>query len=158
MEQVRVYHMTLSTRGYSLRQNAWSYEAHFTAALAGNVHNIREKLRALAIPYFQRLIRERYGQDIPPEKIRGEFEREEQALAPSPHIRIEPLEITYRGKMRHATKLPTLTLPSDIVAYDPEYGQGIDDSEEDEDFENDEDDWEDSDDESEEDEEYYDEQ
>jgi hypothetical protein len=146
-----VYHMTLSTRGYSLRRNAWSYEAHFTAALAGNVHNVRERLREIAVPYFQRLIRERYGQDIPLGKIRGEFEREEEALAPSPHIRVEPLEITYRGKMHHATKLPTRMLPSDIVTYDPEYDtDGYDDDEDDEDFDDDE--WEDGD----EDEEYYD--
>jgi hypothetical protein len=153
MEQVRVYHMTLSTRGYSLRQNAWSYEAHFTAALVGNVHNVREKLRSIAFPYFQRLIRERYGQDIPLGKIRGEFEREEMALAPSPHIRVEPLEITYRGKMHYATKLPTLTLPSDIVAYDPEYDIDQDGSD-DEDFEED-DEWDD--DEQDAEEEYYDE-
>jgi hypothetical protein len=107
MVTVRVYHVTLSSRGYSLGEKAWSYEAHFTAALAGNVHNIRGKLRDIVFPYFQRLIQERYGQDIPLERIRGEFEREEPALAPSPHIRIEPLEISYRGKMHHATKLPT---------------------------------------------------
>jgi hypothetical protein len=112
----------------------------------------------IAFPYFQRLIRERYGQDIPLGKIRGEFEREEQALAPSPHIRVEPLEITYRGKMHHATKLPTRTMPSDIVAYDPEYDIDQDDAEEDEDFEEDDQDseWDESDDESGEDEEYYD--
>lgn len=142
MEQVRVYHITLSTRGYSLGENAWSYEAHFTAALPGNRHKVREELRAIAFPYFQRLILERYGQHIPLEKIRGEFEREEQALAPSPDIRVEPLEITYRGKMHYAIKLPTLTLPSDIVAYDPQYGSEMDmeDDEaedEDDDFEDD---------------------
>jgi hypothetical protein len=104
MEQVRVYHMTLSTRGYSLGENAWSYEAHFTAALPRDIHNVREELRAVAIPYFQKLIQERYGQHIPLDKTRGEFEREEQALAPSPDIRIEPLEITYRGKVHRATR------------------------------------------------------
>lgn len=71
------------------------------------------------------------------------------ALAASPHIH-KPLEITYRGKMHHATKLPTLTLPSDIVAYDPEYDIDQDDPD-DEDFEENE--W---DDEQDEDEEYYD--
>jgi hypothetical protein len=85
MEQVRVYHLTLSTRGYSLGENAWSYEAHFTAALTGNIHNIREKLRAIAFPYFQRLVLERYGQHVPLDRIRGEFERKEQALG-SPNV------------------------------------------------------------------------
>jgi hypothetical protein len=140
--------MTLSTRGYSLGENAWSYEAHLTAALPGSIHKVREELRAVGILYFQRLILERYGQHIPLDKISGEFEREEQALAPSADIRIEPLEITYRGKVHQATRLPTVILPSDVVPYDPEYDLGQSDSEEDEedleeaDF--DEDDWEDN--------------
>ncbi len=121
MYNARVFHMTLSTRGYTLGENAWGYEAHFTAALPGNIHNVREKLRAIGIPYFQRLVLERYGQHVPLDRIRGEFEREEQALAPSADITVEPLEITYRGKMHHAAKLPIRTLPSDVVAYDPEY-------------------------------------
>lgn len=140
MEQVRVYHMTLSTRGYSLRQNAWSYEAHFTAAVPGNIHNVRERLRSLAFPYFQRLIQERYGQDIPLEKIRGEFEREDQALSSSPDILVEPVEIVYRGKTHYATKLPVRKLPSDIVAYDPDSGD-MEEDDNDEDWEDD--DWED---------------
>lgn len=53
--------------------------------------------------------------------MRGEFERQEEAHAPSPDIRIEPLEVTYRGKVHRAIKLPVRTIPSDIVAYDPEY-------------------------------------
>jgi hypothetical protein len=161
MEQVRVYHMTLSTRGYSLGQNAWSYEAYFTAALRGDIHKVREELRAVGIPYFQDLIQERYGQHIPLDKIRGEFEREEQALAPSPDIRIEPLEISYRGRMHHATKLPTLTLSSDIVSYDPELDLDESDTDDSEDFEEADEDhgWEDDDldEEGEDDEEYDDE-
>jgi len=119
IEGARVYKMTLSTRGYTLKNNAWSFEAHFTATLAGSIHNVRDKLREIGIRYFQRLIRERYGQEIPAEKIRGEFEQEEPALAPSPDIRIVPLEMTYRGKYHVATELPARTLPADIVAYDP---------------------------------------
>jgi hypothetical protein len=152
--------MTLSTRGYSLGENAWSYEAHFTAALPGSIHKVREELRAIGIPFFQRLIGERYGQHIPLEKIRGEFEREEQALAPSPEILIEPLEITYRGKMHHATKLPVLTLSSDFATYDPEYNsnesnmaddEDSEQAEDDEDFEDsDDDEWEDADEDEEE--------
>ncbi len=151
MEPVRVYHLTLSTRGYSPRDNAWSYEAHFTAALPGRIHNVRDKLRAIAFPYFQRLVLERYGQRVPLERIRGEFEREEQVLGPSADITVEPLEITYRGKMHHATSLPTRRLPSDIVAYDPEYGsseieteqEDEQDDEGDDEEEDDEDDFED---------------
>jgi hypothetical protein len=119
MESARVYRMSLSTRGYTLHNNAWGFEAHFTATLAGSIHNVREKLREIGIPYFQEMIRERYGQDIPEEKIRGEFQPEEPALSPSPHIRIVPLEMTYRGKVHGAIELPTRTLPADIVAYDP---------------------------------------
>jgi hypothetical protein len=140
MEQVRVYHITLSTRGYGLGENAWSYEAHFTAALPGNIHNVREKLRAIAFPYFQRLVQERYGQHISLEKIRGEFEREERALGPSADIRVEPLEITYRGKTHRAIQLPTRRLPSDIVAYDPQYGEresDVEEFDEDDDLEDD---------------------
>ena len=40
--------------------------------------------------------------------------------------------------MHHATKLPTVTLPSDIVAYDPERDYGAIDSEEDEESDEDE--------------------
>jgi hypothetical protein len=116
MEWAQVYRMTLSTRGYTLHNNAWSFEAHFTATLAGSVHDVREKLREIGIPYFQELIRERYGQDIPPEKIRGEFEQEEPALTPSPDISIVPIEMTYRGKVHDATELPTRTLPADIIS------------------------------------------
>jgi hypothetical protein len=140
MEQVRVYHLTISTRGYSLGENAWSYEAHFTAALLGGIHNAREKLRAIAFPYFQRLVMERYGQHIPLDRIRGEFEREEQALAPNPDIRVEPLEIAYRGKMHPAVELPTLTLPSDVVTYDPAYQTAefeVEEDDDEEDYEND---------------------
>jgi hypothetical protein len=159
--------MTLSTRGYSLGRNAWSYEAHFTAALPGRIHKVREQLRAIGIPFFQRLISQRYGQRIPLEKIRGEFEREEEALAPSSEIRVERLEITYRGKMHHAAKLPVLTLSSDLVDYDPEYNSNEGDIPDDEDFErvehdedsedfDEDDEWEDADDEF--DEEYEDEE
>jgi hypothetical protein len=144
VEQVRVYHLTLSTRGYSLGENAWSFEVHFTTALSGGIHNVREKLRALAFPYFQRLVLERYGQHIPLDRIRGEFEREEQALGPSADITVEPLEISYRGKMHHATSLPTQRLPSDIVAYDPEYEPAeFEIDEDDDEEEDDEDDFED---------------
>lgn len=143
MEQVRVYHLTISTRGYSLGENAWSYEAHFTATLPGGIHQVREKLRAIAFPYFQRLVLERYGQHIPLDRIRGEFEREEQALAPSLDIRVEPLEITYRGKMHHATSMPIRRLPSDIVAYDAESDTAGFEMEGDEEEEDDEDDIED---------------
>jgi hypothetical protein len=142
MEEVRVYRMTLSTRGYSLGKHAWSYEAHFTALLPGNVHNVREKLRAYFVPYFQRLVQERYGEDVPLVKIRGEFEREEPALSPSADITVEPYEITYRGRMHYATAVPIRRLPSDIIAYDPDrYSDEGEDEESDGDDESEEDDW-----------------
>ena len=111
--------MTLSSRGYTPNRNAWRFEAHFTATLAGSIHNVRDRLRTLGIRYFQGLIRERCGEKIPEEKIRGDFEPEEPALAPSPHITIVPLEMTFQGKSKDAITLPTRTIPADIVAYDP---------------------------------------
>jgi hypothetical protein len=111
--------MTLATRGYTPNRNAWRFEAHFTATLAGSIHSVREQLRTLGISYFKDLIRERYGEEVPEDKIRGDFEPEDPALAPSPHITITPLEMTFQGKNKDAITLPTRTIPADIVAYDP---------------------------------------
>jgi len=109
-----------------------------TAVILGNVHDIREKLRAIGISYFQGLVLERYGRHNPLEKVRGEFEAEEPALAPNADILVELYEITYRGKVHHATQLLTRRLPSDIVAYDPEpeYAE-TNDTDETEDWEDD---------------------
>jgi len=119
MSVARVYHMTLATRGYSPSQNAWSFEAHYTAALSGDIHDVRLDLADLGIPHFRRAIMRRYRLRIPEGKIRVGWEREEPALASSPDVHVEFREMTYRGKQTQARQLPPDLLRYD-VEYDPE--------------------------------------
>jgi hypothetical protein len=92
------------------------------------------------------------------EKIRGEFEREEPALSPSPDILVEPVETYLRGKIHYANTLPTHRLPSDIVAYDPDRYSDVGEQDDEEADDEDDDEWEEDDWESdEEDDEYEDE-
>jgi len=154
MSVARVYHMTLATRGYSPSQNAWSFEAHYTAALSGDIGDVRVDLADFGIPHFRGAIMRRYGLRIPESKVRVGWEREEPALSSSPDVHVEFREMTYRGKQAHARRLPAEVLRYD-VEYDPEadYGE-IDDDEYDEATSDDDDEYEDEGDESEDEEEY----
>jgi len=153
MSVTRVYHMTLATRGYSLGQNAWSFEAHYTAALSGNIHDVRLDFADFGVRHFRRTILRRYGLRIPEGNIRVGWEREEPALAPSRDVHVEFREMTYRGKQTYARRLPSEVLRYD-VEYDPEteYGEADDEYEEEDSDEDEE--YEDENDELEDDEEY----
>jgi len=142
MSVARVYHMTLATRGYSPSQNAWSFEAHYTAALSGDIGDVRVDLADFGIPHFRGAIMRRYGLRIPEGRIRVGWEREEPALASSPDVHVEFREMTYRGKQAHARRLPSEVLRYD-VEYDPEadydeYEDESDESEDEEEYDNDE--------------------
>jgi len=110
MSVARVYRMTLATRGYSPSQNAWSFEAHYTAALPGDIGDVRVDLADFGIPHFRGAIMRRYGLRIPEGKIRVGWEREEPALASSPDVHVEFREMTYRGKQTYARRLPPQAL------------------------------------------------
>ena len=131
MASARLYRMTLSTRGYSLGQNAWSFEAHYTAALPGDIGDVRVDLADFCIPHFRRAVLRRTGVRIPEGKIRVGWEREEPALTPSPDIHVEFREMTFRGKETHARRLPPEVLRYD-AEYDPEadYDEAEDEYEE----------------------------
>jgi hypothetical protein len=131
MSVARVYRMTLSSRGYTPGRNAWSFEAHYTASLPGDIHDVRFELADLGVEHFRRKILRLYGLRIPEGKIRVGWEREERALAPSPDIHVEFREITFRGKQTYARRLPPDVLRYD-VEYDPEadYDQAEDEYEE----------------------------
>jgi hypothetical protein len=113
--------MTLSTRGYSPIQNAWSFEGHYTAALSGDIGDVRVDLADFGIPHFRGAIMRRYGLRIPEDKIRVGWEREEPALASSPDVHVEFREMTYRGKQAYARRLPAETL-----RYGNKYDPGAD--------------------------------
>ena len=139
MSVARVYHMTLAARGYSPSQNAWSFEGHYTAALSGDIHDVRLDLADFGIPHFRGAIMRRYGLRIPEGKIRVGWEREEPALAPSPDVHVEFREMTYRGKQTYARRLPAETLRYGNK-YDPEtdYDEAEDHEYEDEEYDSDE--------------------
>jgi len=137
MSVARVYHMTLATRGYSPSQNAWSFEAHYTAALSGDIGDVRLDLADFGIPHFRGAIMRRYGLRIPEGKIRVGWEREEPALAPSPDIHVEFREMTYRGKQTYARRLPAETLRYGNK-YDPEADYAEADAYKDEEYDSDE--------------------
>jgi hypothetical protein len=139
MSVARVYHMTLATRGYSPSQNAWSFEAHYTAALSGDIGDVRLDLADFGVEHFRRAIMRRYGLRIPEGKIRVGWEREESALAPSPDVHVEFREMTYRGKQAYARRLPAEVLRYGNK-YDPEddYDEAEDYEYEDEEYDSDE--------------------
>jgi hypothetical protein len=140
MSSVRVYRMTLSTRGYSPSQNAWSFEGHYTAALPGDIHDVRFDLADFCIPHFRRTVLKHTGRRISDDKIRVGWEREESALAPSPDIRVEFREMTYRGKQTYARQLPVevLRYEADYDEYDEEEENLHEDEEDEEEYEDDE--------------------
>jgi hypothetical protein len=111
-------------RGYTQRENAWSAEAHYTTASSGAIHDVREQLREIAAPHFQRAIRRIYGMRISRGQIKGRFELEQPALAPSDTIHVEIFEMIYRGKQHYSRKLGSEEIP--FKTYDPESENEVD--------------------------------
>ena len=113
--------MTLSTRGYDPGHHAWSFEGHYTAALSGDIHDVRMDLADFGVRHFRRAILRRYGLRIPEGNIRVGWEREEPALAPSRDVHVQFREMTYRGKQTYARRVPP-----EILRYDVEYDPDMD--------------------------------
>ncbi len=145
MPNVRAYRMTLSTRGYDPGRHGWSFEAHFIAALPGDIRDVREDLSDYGVTYFIREVRRLYGVSLSERNVRIGFEREEPALSASRDIRIEFRELTFRGKQQRARAFPAEVLSYDPEAVDDERSEGYEydayeggydeDSEDEDDFE-----------------------
>ena len=126
MPPARLFRTTLSMRGYTPRENAWSTEAHYTAASSGAVHDVREELREIAFSHFQRAIRRIYGMHVSRGQIKGRFELEQPALAPSDTIHVEMYEMIYRGRQDYSRKLASEEIP--FKTYDPESENEVDET------------------------------
>jgi hypothetical protein len=107
---VRVYQWTLWTGAGYDEKGVRSFEAHFKASLAGNIRRNRKRLANRAVPFFQRMFHKQYGRKLSPHKIRIRFERLEPGLASRPEAQVQPLELTFKGKMHHAKKFPPMVL------------------------------------------------
>ena len=71
----RLFRMTIATHWYDQpAKRARSFEAHFKVARYGNISAVRRKLADKGVPFFQRVIRQRYGVTIPKGKMRVSFE------------------------------------------------------------------------------------
>jgi hypothetical protein len=126
MPPARLFKITLSMRGYTPRENAWSVEAHYTAASSGTIHDVREQLREIAFSHFPRAIRRIYGTLITRGQIKGRFELEQSALAPSDTIHVEMFEMIYRGRQDCSHKLASEEIP--FKTYDPESENEVDET------------------------------
>lgn len=101
MPQARQFDLVLTLRGYSPGQNAWNLEGHYLFASPGNLHNVRERLREIAFPHFQRAVQSLYGMHLALGQIRGRFQLEQLALSPSRTIHVDLVETVYRGKQHY---------------------------------------------------------
>ena len=126
MHPARLFKTTLAMRGYTPRENAWSAEAHYTAASSGAIHDVREQLREIAFSHFQKTIRRIYGMRVSRGQIKGRFELEQTALAPSDTIHVEMYEMIYRGKQHYSRKLASEEIP--FKTYDPESENEVDET------------------------------
>lgn len=126
MPPARLFRTTLSMRGYTQRENAWSAEAHYTTASSGAIHDVREQLREIALSHFQKAIRRIYGIRVSRGQIKGRFELEQHALAPSDTVHVEMFEMIYRGKQHYSRKLASEEIP--FQTYDPESENEVDEA------------------------------
>jgi len=94
----RFYRLTISTTWYDAdTERARELEIHFKAALAGDVHAVRQSLTAWGLSTFRRELRRR-GLSVPSRKIKARYEREETAPTADPDVTIETLEMEMVGK------------------------------------------------------------
>jgi hypothetical protein len=114
----KIFKMTLSLRGYTPGQNAWSLEADYTTASTGPIREVREQLREIAFPHFQNAIRRIYGMHVSRDEIKGRFELEQSALAPSDTIHVEIFETIYYGRQHYARKLAGEEIPFETYDFE----------------------------------------
>lgn len=119
---VRTYRMTVwAGISYNLgEEGAKSIESHYVAALPGDISEVRQDLADFGIKDFRRTFEEFRGYKPPLAALKVSFEAEERALAASSEVRIETLEMVYRGRQHYAKRLPLRALTYDIE-YDPEF-------------------------------------
>jgi hypothetical protein len=103
--------MTLSLRGYTPGENAWTAEGHYSTASTGQIDEVREDLRDTAFPHFRSAIRRFYGIRISGGEIKAKLEPEQPALAPSDTVHVDILEMIYRGKQHYSRQLASEDIP-----------------------------------------------
>jgi len=94
-------------------EKARGFEGHFVASLPGKITRNQVKLAKIITPIFRKRLLREHKLRVLPSQIRIRFERAEPAIVRSKLIRAEFLEMTYRGRERHAKRfLPqTFKLP-----------------------------------------------
>ncbi len=101
---VRVYRATAVYGSWYDGEKARGFEGHFVASLSGKIAANRVKLAKFITPIFQKQILQQYALRVSPGQIRIRFEREQAAFARSRLVHVEFLEMTYRGRERHAKR------------------------------------------------------
>jgi hypothetical protein len=108
---LRLYRMTIATHWYDQpAKRARSFEGHFKVARYGNITTVRKKLADKGVPFFQRVIKQRYGVSIPGRKMRVSFEREEPAQKIDREVQVEFRGMEFRGKHYSAVSAPSRIL------------------------------------------------
>jgi hypothetical protein len=143
--RTRVYRMTVWTgiAYHEGEEGAKSLECHYTAALPGDLHEVRQDLADFGINNFLRTFEELHGYKPSPSAVKVRFEAEQTALAPTEEIQVETLEITYRGKQHYARRFAPRTMRYN---YDPDSycDEDEDDADEDDEWDDDDGDFDDS--------------
>lgn len=107
----RIYHLTISTRGYNPTQGAFqSFEMHFESAQEGEIIDVRNYLAKRCIDYFQKHLYYLTGHWFPKDKIRANFEREIPTSKIKETIGIDSRRIEYVGREFTAYPLKTRTI------------------------------------------------
>jgi hypothetical protein len=104
---VRVYRATAVYGSWYDGQQARGFEGHFVTSLSGEIGANRIKFAKVITPIFQKQIYQEHKIRVSPGQIRIRFEREQPALTRSRNVRAEFLEMTYRGRERHAERFPS---------------------------------------------------
>ena len=111
---VKLYQCTATSTPSTFYQKpsegAHSLEIHCQAALAGEIHENRERLADFVVPLYQSKAKELYGIDFPPEQVKVRFEAEELAFETTPDVTVDILEMTYAGKQVQSHRFPTETI------------------------------------------------
>lgn len=108
----RIYRGTATTSSwYNEGDNeARNLELHFRVSLSGDVRRNRLELAKVGTSLLERMVRQRYGRKISPDKIKIKYEREEPGKTPSWNAQVEPIEFTYGGKTQLARRLPSMVV------------------------------------------------
>lgn len=128
MPKIWLFTLVLFQHGYSQGKYAWDFEAEYTVALSGNIHNVRERLKEIAFPHYQRTIRRLYGMQVTRGEIKGKFTREQPSLASTKTIHVEFTEIVYHGRQHYGRRVGSENLR--FFRYDPEPEEEVNEADE----------------------------